>query len=80
LFEFIILIADTKIHDITHGEPWKVLAIKIGLIAILLPLHHKVEEKVIHYLTTQELLRLKGKGLFGIWRKKKDADVPMGNL
>lgn len=80
LFEFIILIADTKIHEITHGEPWKVLAIKIGLIAILLPLHHKIEEKVIHYLTTQELLRLKGRGLFSMWRKKKDADVPMGNL
>ena len=80
LFEFIILIADNKIHDLTHGEPWKVLAIKIGLIAILLPLHHKLEERVIHYLTTQELLNLKGKRLLGKWRKKKDADLPMGNL
>jgi tetratricopeptide (TPR) repeat protein len=77
LFEFIILIADNKIHDFTHGEPWKVLAIKIGLIAILLPLHHKLEEKVIHYLTTKEL---KGRGFFKKLRKKKDADVPMGNV
>ncbi len=50
LFEFIILIADTWIHDITHGEPWKVILIKVGLIAILLPLHHFLEEKVIHYI------------------------------
>ena len=80
LFEFIILIADNTIHELTHGEPWKVLAIKIGLIAILLPLHHKLEHRVIHYLTTQELLHLKGKGILSKWRKKKDADLPMGNL
>lgn len=80
LFEFIILIADNKIHDITHGEPWKVLAIKIGLIAILLPLHHKLEERVIHYLTTRELVRLRGRRFLGKWRKKKDADVPMSNV
>lgn len=50
LFEFVILIADHKIHAWTHGEPWKVLAIKIGLIAILFPLHHYLEAKVVHHL------------------------------
>ena len=80
LFEFIILIADNRIHHWTHGEPWKVLAIKIGLIAILLPLHHWAEHKVINYLTTQELLRIKGKSFLGKWFKKKDSDLPMGNL
>ena len=80
LFEFIILLADNQIHHWTHGEPWKVLAIKIGLIAILLPLHHWAEHRVINYLTTQELLRIKGKGFLGRWFKKKDSDLPMGNL
>jgi tetratricopeptide (TPR) repeat protein len=80
LFEFIIMIADNIIHDLTHGEPWKVLAIKIGLIAILLPLHHWLEEKAIHYLTTQELLRIKGKGLIRKWLRKKDADLPIRNV
>jgi hypothetical protein len=80
LFEFIILMADNMIHDLTHGEPWKVLAIKIGLIAILSPLHHKLEEKVIHYLTTRGLGRIKGRGYMGRWFKKKDVDVPMGNM
>lgn len=50
LFEFIILLADNWIHHATHGEPWKVLSIKVVLIAVLLPLHHFLEEKVIHYI------------------------------
>ncbi|HMH21903.1 MAG TPA: tetratricopeptide repeat protein [Puia sp.] len=53
LFEFIILLLDKQIHELTHGEPWKVLLIKIFLAAILLPLHHWVEHKVIHYLTSR---------------------------
>jgi tetratricopeptide (TPR) repeat protein len=51
LFEFIILIADNWIHHATHGEPWKVLAIKVVLIAALLPLHHFLEKRVIQYIT-----------------------------
>jgi tetratricopeptide (TPR) repeat protein len=51
LFEFIILIADNWIHHATHGEPLKVLGIKVILISILLPLHHYLEHKAIHYLT-----------------------------
>lgn len=61
LFEFIILLADHQIHHWTHGEPWKILAIKIALISILLPLHHYLEEKVIHYLTSRKLLEVKPK-------------------
>lgn len=53
LFEFIILLLDNQIHHLTEGEPWKVLAIKIVIIAILLPLHHKLEERVTHYLTNK---------------------------
>ncbi len=56
LFEFIILIADNQIHHLTHGEPWKVLLIKIFLVAILLPFHHWLEEKVIHYLIEKRLV------------------------
>lgn len=56
LFEFIILLADAKIHHWTHGEPLPVLGIKIILIAMLLPLHHWLEHKVVHYLTTHRLI------------------------
>lgn len=56
LFEFIILIADNKIHHWTHGEPLPILGIKIILIAMLLPLHHWLEHKVVSYLTSRRLI------------------------
>jgi tetratricopeptide (TPR) repeat protein len=51
LFEFIVLLLDEQIHEITHGEPWKVLGVKVVIIALLLPLHHWLEERMLHYLT-----------------------------
>jgi hypothetical protein len=51
LFEFIILLLDNQIHALTHGEPWKVLGVKIVIIAMLLPLHHWLEKRTTHYLT-----------------------------
>ncbi len=57
LFEFIILLADKNIQRWTHEEPWKVLAIKIGLAAILVPLHHWLEHKVIHYLSHRKRVK-----------------------
>ncbi len=67
LFEFIILLADKQIHVWTHGEPWKILMIKIALIAILLPLHHYVESAVIRYLTSKKLLEMRKEGFFKRW-------------
>jgi len=64
LFEFIILLADNQIHHFTHGEPWMVLAIKIVLIAMLLPLHHWLEEKAVHYLTSRSVLKINSAKLF----------------
>ena len=49
LFEFIILLLDRTIAAWTHEEPWKVLLIKIVLAAGLVPLHHWLEHRVIHY-------------------------------
>ena len=57
LFEFIILLADKNIQRWTHEEPWKVLVIKIGLAAILVPLHHWLEHKVIHYLSHRKRVK-----------------------
>jgi tetratricopeptide (TPR) repeat protein len=54
LFEFIILLIDHKLHEITHGEPLPILLVKIVLIAMLLPFHHWLEHKVIHYLVKHE--------------------------
>jgi hypothetical protein len=71
LFEFIILLADQKIHHMTHGEPWKILAIKIVLIAILLPLHHWIEHKVVQRLISKRLIDLSSFSVRDIFRKKK---------
>lgn len=68
-FEFIIMLADHKIHHITHGEPVTFLAFKIVLIAILLPLHHWMEHKVVHYLSTHKLIDTSKISLKGIGAK-----------
>jgi len=62
-FEFIFLIFKKNIYSITKGEPWKDLLFMIGLAAVLLPLHHWLEHKVIHYLTSHNRLTASGKGL-----------------
>jgi hypothetical protein len=49
---------DNAIHEITHGEPWKVLSIKIVLIGMLLPLHHYVEHKVVNNLLKRKKVKL----------------------
>ena len=58
-FEFIIMLLDTYIHHVTHGEPLKIWLIKIGLLSMLLPLHHFLEEKMIHYLLSRHLIESK---------------------
>jgi len=62
-FEFIFLVFKKNIYSFTNGEPWKDLAFMIVLAAILLPLHHWLEHKVIHYLTSHNRLTASGKGL-----------------
>jgi hypothetical protein len=57
-FEFIIMIADHKIYEITANEPWKILLIKIGLIAFLLPFHHWIEKKVTQFLIEHKLIKI----------------------
>jgi tetratricopeptide (TPR) repeat protein len=79
LFEFIILLADNKIHHLTHGEPWKILLIKIVLIAILMPLHHYLEHKVIHYLNTHKKISLDKQSWFGKLFRRKDSNHPANN-
>lgn len=58
LFEFIVLLADHKIHDLTAGEPWKILLIKIFLIAVLLPMHHWIEKRVVAFLLDPALVNI----------------------
>lgn len=57
LFEFLLLIIDKYIQALTDGEVISLLAIKIAIAAILLPLHHFLEQRVIHSLTKRKLLQ-----------------------
>jgi tetratricopeptide (TPR) repeat protein len=63
LFEFIFLVFKKNIYSITHGEPWKDLAFMIMLAAMLVPLHHWLEHKVLHYLTSHNRLTAAGQHL-----------------
>ncbi len=81
LFEFITLLADTKIHHWTHGEPLPVLGIKIVLIALLLPLHHWLEHNVVHYLTTHHLIIPDRKSIWqSLTLKKKSGEHASHNI
>jgi len=59
-FEFIFLLFKKNIYAITQGEPWMDLMFMILLAAFLLPLHHWLEHKALHYLTTQNKLTSAG--------------------
>lgn len=59
-FEFIFLIFKKNIYSLTKGEPLMDLLFMIGLAALLLPLHHWLEHKVIHYLTSHNRLTSAG--------------------
>lgn len=73
LFEFIIMLADHKIYELTNNEPWKILLIKIGLIAFLLPFHHWIEKKVIRYLISNKLLKIPRFSLQDLFKKQSDT-------
>ena len=60
LFEFIIMLADKQIQGWTAEEPWKVLLLKILLAAGMVPLHHWLEHKVVHYLSHHKKTRVPG--------------------
>lgn len=76
LFEFIFLVFKKNIYSITHGEPLKDLAFMIALAALLVPLHHWLEHKVLHYLTSHNRLTAAGQQIrtkFLNRTKKPDA-------
>ena len=74
-FEFIFLISKKNVYGITHGEPWKDLLFMILLAAVLLPLHHWVEHKVLHYLTSQNKLTSAGESFKNRILKPKNSSL-----
>jgi tetratricopeptide (TPR) repeat protein len=74
-FEFVFLLFKKNIYSITQGEPWKDLAFMIALAALLVPLHHWLEHRVIKYLTSQNRLTASGRNLMSkVFIRKKPVD------
>lgn len=71
LFEFIILLADIPMHHITHGEPWKLMLIKLVFIAGLSQLHHWMEHRLAHYLATHKPFPEWHRQITSWWKKDK---------
>lgn len=80
LFEFIILVLDRWIHELTHGEPWKSWLIKIGIISFLLPVHHFLEHNLIRYLLSRHLIYVRSRISFNaLFRRKKKITTEKGS-
>jgi tetratricopeptide (TPR) repeat protein len=58
-FEFIFLVFKKNINGITQGVPLYDLGFMIALAAILVPLHHWLEHRVIHFLTSHHMLKFR---------------------
>lgn len=85
LFEFIVLLIDTFLHRITHGEPLKIWLIKIFLIALLVPCQHFLEHRLIKFLESRKLLEARTRFSLKKWFEKikkpatvKEADFEEG--
>lgn len=73
LFEFLILFLDKWIHSITHGKPLWVWGIKIGVISLLFPIHHYVENRIIEYLLSRKLINVRNRMHPRRWLRKKSS-------
>lgn len=59
LFEFIIVLIEKPLNSFTHHEPLKMWSIKIVLIAMLVPIQHFLEGRLISYLQSKKLKEAK---------------------
>ncbi|HEY0355497.1 MAG TPA: tetratricopeptide repeat protein [Flavisolibacter sp.] len=76
LFEFIVLLLESYMHRITHGEPLKVWISKIFLIAALVPLQHYLEHALIRYMQSQKLIKLRSQLSVKRWWSKMRRPPP----
>ena len=68
LFEFIVMIIDNSLFaKMVHNEPLKLWLIKILLIALLVPIQHFLEHKLIKFLESRILLDARTKFSLKKW-------------
>ncbi|HEX2534762.1 MAG TPA: tetratricopeptide repeat protein [Chitinophagaceae bacterium] len=61
LFEFLILLIDTSLHHAVHGKPLYIWLVKIVIIALLVPVHHFLEKKVVRFVQSKKLNQLRAR-------------------
>ena len=71
LFEFIVLLIDNLVltHEL-HSQPLVIWMIKIGLIALLVPLQHFLETHLIRLLASKKLIEARTKFSLKSWWAK----------
>lgn len=72
LFEFFVLLIDKFLHDLTHGEPLKIWICKIAIIGMMVPFQHYLEHRMVHYLASRKLLRLRKNLVVNAFSRKKN--------
>jgi tetratricopeptide (TPR) repeat protein len=77
LFEFIVLLIDSYLHKLTHGQPLKIWLIKIVLIALLVPIQHFLEHGMVRFLASQRLLRMRQHLSIRRWIMKLKKPTPV---
>jgi tetratricopeptide (TPR) repeat protein len=76
LFEFVFLVFKKNIYSVTNGEPLRDLLFMIGLAALLVPLHHWLEHRVLHYLTSHNRLTSAGHHIKNkLFRRTKEGNL-----
>jgi tetratricopeptide (TPR) repeat protein len=80
LFEFIVLLIDTFLHKLTHGEPLKIWLLKIVIIAILVPIQHFLEHNLIAFLESRKLLKVRTKFSVKNWLHNRKKPAPLKKI
>ncbi len=79
LFEFIIVLIDHPIIAFTNGEPLKIWGIKIVVIALIIPIHHFMEHRLINYLQSRKLLEARQRFSLTKWWQRIKKPAPVKN-
>ena len=78
LFEFIVLLIDNFfLAHATHNDPLKLWLIKIGLIALLVPVQHFMEHHLIEFLQSRKLVEARTKFSLKRWWQKREKPASL---
>lgn len=87
LFEFVILLIDSYVHHLFHGDALYIWLFKIVVLAVLFPSHHYLEHAMVKFLESKRLMKLRKQlSIKQVWNKmhkpapETEADVKEDTL